>query len=119
MMNVYERCRIRFRSQMACKRKPLRYAPASVITYLNDIREGFLGLDPYGECITVGRSKSYAGRAYKAETQDPIAIALAARVHELEREVGYYRHHWARLFFKTNRVHASVQRVDFHRRRFA
>lgn len=80
------------RSRSRQKRRRNRFiATAQVTQRLEAIREGRLFVAvKFCEC-GIDEGRSFGGRPYKETSSGAIAVALALRVRELEREAAYYK----------------------------
>jgi hypothetical protein len=81
---------------------------------LEAIREGRLFIDvKYCSC-GIDEGRDYGGRPYKEVSSAAIAVALALRVRELERELAHYKASEARAAKDANSPGVLVHRKAFH-----
>lgn len=111
----------RHRRPMSYRRRKLRLdrkmlSKMGVVERLAAIREGRLFTCVTHQTCGIDEGRAYGGRPYSETTGSRLAVALAIRIGELERELAIYRAAEAKRGSEANPAGVLVCRKTFHHR---
>ncbi len=111
----------RYRRPTSYRRRKLRLdrktlSKMGVVERLAAIREGRLFTCVTHQSCGIDEGRSYGGRPYTEKTGSRLAVALALRIGELERELASYRSAEAKRSSEADPAGVPVCRKAFHHR---